>query len=112
MSKPNRLGLYADVKQILDAALASNGGEFILSTHGEAVHWRQRAYRFRKAYAAAYGHSPYDILTLPRIDVLSKVVKIEVQHSKGIFRPADAPQSDIDEAAAELASRLLGKEIL
>ena len=42
--KSNRLGMYADVREVLDSALSHGGGEYQLATHGMAVHWRQRAY--------------------------------------------------------------------
>lgn len=39
---------YADVKQVLDAALAAGGGRYRLDTKGKASRWRHRAYTFRK----------------------------------------------------------------
>ena len=94
----NRLGMYADVRQILDAALASGGGSFELPSHGLAVHWRQRAYKFRKLYATmlasddSFSMSPYDRLTLPRIDDDSCTVVINVREIIGTFTPNREPQ--------------------
>lgn len=117
MSKSNRLGIYADVRQVLDAALASGGGTFQCATHGEAVHWRQRAYRFRKLYAETLGPkgmSPYDVLVLPRLAPDSGEVVIEIRQLGGTFTPANevglAPTSndELMEAAQELARKLGG----
>ena len=93
----NRLGMYDDVRQILDAALSSGGGRFDLPTHGLAVHWRQRAYKFRKLYAQtlasddSFSMSPYDRLTLPRIEEDSSTVIINVREVIGTFTPNREP---------------------
>lgn len=116
MSKANRLGMYADVRSVLDAALAAGGGTFMCETHGAAVHWRQRAYRFRKLYAETLGPramSPYDVLVLPRLADDSCEVVITIRQSAGVFTPADgamAPTSNDEllEAAEELRRKLEG----
>lgn len=88
MSKVNRLGKYNDVKVVLDAAIASGGGEIDFQTRGEAVRWRQRAYEFRKMYAeVVIANSPYDALTLPRIPDESTTVTIRIPTLTGQFRP-------------------------
>lgn len=114
MSKSNRLGIYADVRQVLDAALAAGGGTFQCETPGAAVHWRQRAYRFRKLYAETLGPSkmsPYDVLVLPRLAPDSSEVVITIRQTAGVFMPASdglAPTSndDLMEAAEALRRRL------
>jgi hypothetical protein len=89
--------MYDDVRQILDAALASGGGAFELPSHGLAVHWRQRAYKFRKLYALtlasddSFSMSPYDRLTLPQIDDDSCTVIINVREVIGTFTPNREP---------------------
>lgn len=91
MTKSNRLGIYADVRAVLDSALEHGGGLFRCLSHGQAVHWRQRAYRFRKVYAETLGPrdmSPYDALVLPRLDKDSDTVVIEVRKTGGVFTPA------------------------
>ena len=89
-TRPNRLGMYADVRDVLDAALRSNGGTFICATHGAAVHWRHRCYRFRKLYAdTVSADSPYDRLTFPKIPPESSTVVINIIASPGIFVPSD-----------------------
>lgn len=116
MTKSNRLGMYADVRAVLDAALAAGGGTFVCPSHGAAVHWRQRAYRFRKLYAETLGPkamSPYDVLVLPRLPVGGCEVAITIRQTAGIFTPANdalAPTSNDEllEAAEELARRLEG----
>jgi len=105
VSKPKRLGLYADVQEILDAALASGGGEFTLESYGKAVHWRQRAYQFRKLFAQTLASkSKYDTLTLPRIPDGSCTVVINIVKQPGVFKP-NTP--GIDEDALEAAKQLL-----
>ena len=89
--------MYDDVRQILDAALTSGGGIFDLPTHGLAVHWRQRAYKFRKLFAQTmadrdtFAMSPYDKLTLPQIDDDSSTVVINVREVVGTFTPNREP---------------------
>lgn len=93
----NRLGMYDDCRQILDAALQSGGGEFKLPTYGQAVHWRQRAYQFRKLYAQtlasddSFSMSPYDRLTMPRIEEGTSTVVIRVREIIGEFKPNREP---------------------
>lgn len=114
MTKANRLGMYADIRSVLDSALASDGGSFMCESHGAAVHWRQRAYRFRKLYAEMLGPramSQYDVLVLPRLTPDSREVIITLRQTGGVFTPANdalAPTSNDDllEAAEELRRRL------
>lgn len=108
--KPNRLGRYLDVQAILDAALAAGGGTYMLENHGAAVRWRQRAYEFRKAFATTVSHSPYDTLTLPRIDPDSAVVIIKRVETTGTFTPA-GPTIDPLLAEAEEIAKNLGLDL-
>ena len=116
MTKANRLGMYADIRQVLDAALAAGGGTFVCETHGAAVHWRQRAYRFRKLYAETLGlrsMSPYDVLVLPRLLKDDCRVIIVIRQTAGMFVPATdglAPTSNDEllEAAEAIARKLEG----
>lgn len=117
MTKSNRLGMYADVRQVLDSALASGGGTFRCESHGAAVHWRQRAYRFRKLYAETIGPqrmSPYDVLVLPRLAEDSSEVAITIRQTSGIFTPAHDAQAptgndELLEVAQELSRKLEGE---
>lgn len=114
MTKANRLGMYADIRAVLDGALAAGGGTFTCESHGAAVHWRQRAYRFRKLYAETLGPakmSPYDVLVLPRLLPDSSEVTITIRQTAGVFTPANdtlAPTSNDDllEAAEALRRKL------
>jgi hypothetical protein len=116
MSKVNRLGMYADVRQVLDSALAHGGGRFQCASHGDAVHWRQRAYKFRKAYAEVLGPkamSQYDALVLPRLAPDSATVVIEVRQSVGVFTPAGPPvgppmDDDLLDVVAAISRKLNG----
>lgn len=114
MTKSNRLGMYADIREVLDGALAAGGGTFTCASHGAAVHWRQRAYRFRKLYAETLGPtrmSPYDVLVLPRLAHDSCEVMIVIRQTAGVFTPANdglAPTSNDEllEEAMALRRRL------
>lgn len=109
MPKSNRLGMYADVRSVLDAALAHGGGSFECASHGDAIHWRQRAYRFRKLYAEIIGagrESVYDVLVLPRLAPDSATVRIEVRQSVGIFTPAGPAIATEDDLLAEAEALL------
>jgi len=90
----NRLGMYADVRQILDAALSAGGGSYQCDSHGQAVHWRQRAYKFRKLYAETIGlneESPYDQIVMPRVAEAETTVSIHIRRQVGVFMPAAEP---------------------
>lgn len=114
-TRPNRLGMYADVREILDEALRSNGGELTLATHGAAVHWRHRAYRFRKLYAdTVAADSPYDRLTFLKIPEDSSTVVIRVIQTTGTFVPAQAPAPTAEDESDDLlkAALDLSKDLL
>lgn len=94
MSKPrsNRLGMYSDIRAVLDAALAAGGGEYDLGDYGQAVHWRQRAYRFRKLYAETLGldvESPYDSIVIRRVEPDTGLLRIQIRTVAGEFRPIE-----------------------
>lgn len=113
---PNRLGLYDDVRQILDAALAAGGGVYsipvvdgdIARAHGAAVHWRQRAYKFRKLYAQTIANdntlamSPYDKLSMKMVAPNSSDVVITVRQLTGTFKPNNEPYASSVEPEDEL----------
>ena len=113
--KSNRLGMYADVRDVLDSALSHGGGEYQLSTHGMAVHWRQRAYQFRKLYAQSLhaAVSPYDRLTLPRIEDASSTVILRLISAAGVFKPArEKMEDELLDVAEALAAKIDGGELL
>lgn len=120
-TQANRLGMYDDVRQILDAALTSGGGQFDLPTHGLAVHWRQRAYKFRKLYAQtlasddSFSMSPYDRLTMPQIPDDSATVVINIREVVGTFTPnregyvsteVSVPGDELFNVAAGIAKKI------
>jgi hypothetical protein len=113
--------MFDDVRQVLDAALQSGGGSFELPSHGVAVHWRQRAYKFRKLYAQtlasddSFSMSPYDRLTMPRIADDSSTVVINVREIVGTFTPnreptevseVPVPGDELFDVAADIARKI------
>jgi len=82
------LAMFEDVKEILDQALASGGGEVTLASPGQAVRWRQRAYQFRKLMRGKVDYSIYDRLTLNKLEDGSAVVTIKVIQQAAVFAPA------------------------
>lgn len=125
-SQPNRLGLYDDVRQILDAAMTSGGGTFDLPSHGMAMHWRQRAYKFRKLYAQtlasddSFSMSPYDKLTMPMIPDDSSTVVINIREVIGTFTPnrepmvpigVPVPGDELFDVAASIARKIKEGEL-
>ena len=113
--------MYDDVRQILDAALAAGGGSFELPSHGLAVHWRQRAYKFRKLYAQtlaaddSFSMSPYDKLTMPQIPDDSSTVVINVREVIGTFTPnresyqpveVSVPGDELFDVAKDIARKI------
>lgn len=59
-------GRFLKVKAVLDAVLKARGGEFIANSEGEAIHVRQKCYRFRTWYRNNRGVSSYDDLEISR----------------------------------------------
>ncbi len=114
-SQSNRLGMYSDIFPILDEALAAGGGTYALATYGDAVHWRQRAYRARKLYANTFGFdmSKYDRLTFPRIKDGECFVTIQLNVSKGVFTPAGEGVPFVEETSDDFtdAAALFAKKI-
>lgn len=113
MRTPNRLGMYEDVKAILDSALVAGGGTFQLDSHGAAIHWRHRAYKFRKLYAETFAPapSPYDRLTMPKIpkESAAVVIRLTAENQKGTFIPANEPAVEMDDEVLAFAKELSSK---
>lgn len=107
----SRLSQYLDVQQILDQALTSGGGEYALATHGAAVHWRHRAYTFRKRFFEATGQTKYDALSLKRVAPESSTVVIQVVRPAGTFIPAQgsAPAPHTDDSLEFIAAAVAAK---
>lgn len=114
MTKPsNRLGMYSDVQFVLDEAIMAGGGDYHCPNHGAAVHWRQRAYKFRKLFAEINGEkntSRYDKLVMPRIPPESSTVHITVRKQVGVFTPREGGTPiDIGDELFEAAAALRAK---
>lgn len=119
---------YADVKQVLEAAHRAGGGRYRLSTRGEAVHWRSRAYKYRillreqlAAGVLVPGYvpeTPYDTmkLTLEENTVVIQFItpkgKLETLDGEPIEAPkgAETVEDPLLAEAEALAKRLTGEE--
>lgn len=75
MSHSKNLGVYDDIRRVLDTAIEHQGGRYRLSNYKAAVRWRSRAYMFRKllydvlveqykAFPGRTASTPYDGLLL------------------------------------------------
>lgn len=101
MPSPSQIATqYADVKQLLDQCLEHGGGAFTAKSPGAAVHFRQRAYTFRKKFREAMdpAASPYDRLTIRKLAKGSVRVEIEVIKLEGVFEPASGEPVRVDPA--------------
>lgn len=95
------IGQLADIKAVLDSALATNAshgevcGTVAFATSGKAVNWRQRAYRFRKLWREHRDiNSPYERLTLPKLEPGETSVTIKMTGVPAVFTPAQISNED------------------
>lgn len=104
------LSLYADLIPVLDAAIEAGGGSYTLATFNDAVSWRHRVYKFRKAYRTQLGPSKYDALVLRRVAAGTSEVQIDLRRPSGVFTPAQPSFDDPLEAEARaLRKQLFGE---
>lgn len=118
-SKANKLGIYADVREVADLALAHGGGTYDCADRGHAQNFAHRFYRFRKLYREVFhaDGSPckYDSIVCPR--VVDEHVHFQLRTHRGVFRPSQrastptalAPDEDLFDIAAQLAAKLQGE---
>lgn len=108
MPLPKFSSRYPDVREVLDYALANGGARYTLDTPGKAVHWRARAYAFRKVLwseiNAAGGNSPtpYDAIKIT-IEGSTCVIHVETASARGVLEPLLPGTSPVAEANADLA---------
>lgn len=119
-TKANRLGVYADVREVADLALAHGGGSYDLESVGMAQNFAHRFYRFRQLYREIYhtDGSPcaYDKLICPRVK--TPTITFRVREHIGTFRPVSraapmtalAPGEDLFDLAQQLAAKLQGEK--
>lgn len=113
MPSKKTLAMFDDIRQVLDQAVAASGGTFVCETHGVAVHWRQRAYQFRKLFREKVGGetSPYDRLTFKKVEAESCEIIIAIIQTPGNFIPANPAAPDDDDPllqeALDLAKNIL-----
>ena len=95
MTTTPTLSTYADVRAVLDAALANGGGRYKLATKAEATRWRFRAYRFRKLLREETDtYTPYDNMLL-RVD--GPVVFIQTQQITGVLTDLEGKPVEVKE---------------
>lgn len=93
---------YLDVQQILDAALASGGGEYELEDIKQATRWIQRAYMFRTILQRqSVGPTKYDVISLHK---RGNIVEIRCTGQSGVFRPAGPAVAALDDLDAQVAA--------
>lgn len=109
-----KLELYADVKSVLDRAIAAGGGRFVLSSPGQATRWRQRAYYFRQLERKYNRSTLYDSIFLRIEKGDPGAVLIELSTTQGVLedregRPLDAGQHMDKEPSLDDFTKALGK---
>jgi len=96
MGFPKHSSSFADVKEVIDFAIANGGARYTLPSGGKATHWRQRFYYVRKIMRRenAEGNvgpivTPYDnvILTVDPLDAATVVITINT--AKGTLATLD-----------------------
>ena len=108
MPLPKFSSRYPDVREVFDYALANGGARYTLDTPGKAVHWRSRAYAFRKVLwgeiNASGGNSPtpYDAIKVT-IEDCTCVIHVETASARGVLEPLLLGTFPIAEANADLA---------
>lgn len=113
MTFTNNPNIYSDIKEVLDKAKAAGGGTYTLTSPSAAIHWRARAYHYRRLLYKMRGETPYDDLIV-RIPKGSSVCNIEVNVPTGVFagnngQTAVIAPTPLDEW--ELAANELKREI-
>lgn len=121
MGFPQHSSSFADVKEVIDFALANGGARYTLPAQGKATHWRQRFYYVRKLMRREFAQgnagpivTPYDnvILTVDPLDPSTVVVTINT--AKGTLtaldgsRPKVAPINPLEAEAEDFNKRLRG----
>jgi len=87
MTLSNQLSSYADVQIVFDKAIELQGGKYRFQTRGDAVRWRQRAYKFRKLLdEQPFAANPYrDLVLRLTKDPSDTTVEITIGHVEGEF---------------------------
>lgn len=119
MTKANRLGIYSDVREVADMALAHRGGTYDCADTGMAQNFAHRFYRFRTLFREIHhaDGSPckYDALICPRVTNAS--IHFRLREGIGVFRPSSsgrvakalAPDEDLFDIAQQIAARIKGE---
>lgn len=114
MTRSLNIHTYADVKDVLDAAVTAGGGRVRLQNASKAVNWRHRAYAFRSLMFKEKGSTPYDDFTLV-LDGDSVVIRRKERapledlegNPIGFVKEED---TDLMDAARRLREKLMGEE--
>lgn len=121
MGFPKHSSSFADIREVIDFALANDGARYTLPDGGKATHWRQRFYYVRKLMRREFAESnvgpivtPYDnvILTVAPDDPATVVITIN--RAKGTLttlsgeKPKVAPIDPLLAEAEDFNARLRG----
>jgi len=121
MGFPKHSSSFADVREVIDFALANEGARYTLPDGGKATHWRQRFYYVRKlmrreAAEVAIGPivTPYDNVILTVAPEDAATVVITINRAKGTLttltgaKPKIAPVDPLLAEADDFTARLRG----
>mgnify|MGYP007100043136 CR=1 FL=1 len=109
MPLPKFSSRYPDVREVFDFALAQGGARYTLDSHGKAVHWRSRAYAFRKVLwgeinpSGGNSPTPYDAIKIT-IDGSTCVIHLETASGRGKLEPLQNPVPGGPVTASEILS--------
>lgn len=117
-SKLNRLGIYADVREVADMLLAHGGGTYTLPDRGAAQNFAHRFYRWRILYRDLHhadgSECPYDKLICARVK--DEHLHFTIRRAQGVFKPSGpsagtAPTFDDDlfNIAEQIARKIQGE---
>lgn len=96
MGFPRHSSSFADVREVIDFALANDGARYTLPDGGKATHWRQRFYYVRKLMRREFAESnpgpivtPYDNVILTVEPSEPATVVITINRAKGALSTLD-----------------------
>lgn len=119
MALSNTLGSYADIRTIFESVLAHGETELSFTTNGAAVHFRQRAYKFRRLMQNR-GDTRYDGFMIERVGetgmrirpepITRGLTQVNFVHKPNAelvkFTPEPEPEDETDDELLSAALKL------